>query len=188
MSPASEVALRPATPADVRPAYEWMCRSDVTACMMGRPEFPDQPVPSWEKFQEDWEPHYFDGTAPELGRCFVILVDAAPAGIIAHGEIWTRDDGTRFTEIDIWMRSLACCGHGYGSRAVGLFCALLEQQNAVGEFVMQPSARNPRAIRAYQKAGFARLDLPPVDAARRYRTEPDYQDSVFLVKRFGSQP
>jgi RimJ/RimL family protein N-acetyltransferase len=86
------------------------------------------------------------------------------------------------------MRSLACCGHGYGSRAVSLLCALLEQQNAVREFVMQPSARNPRAIRAYQKAGFRPLDLPPLVAARRYRTQPDYQDSVFLVMRFDSQP
>jgi diamine N-acetyltransferase len=177
-----KINLRPVGPADLRPAYEWMCCSDSTASMLEPPDFPDSPVPTWEEFCDDWKP-YFDGSAPDRGRCFIILADGDPVGVIAHSDIYAAEDGHLFTEIDIWLRSRAHCGQGYGPQALNLLCAWLEQESAVREFVMQPSGRNTQALRAYQKAGFVRVGLPPKEAAIRFQTHPDYRDSVFLVKR-----
>jgi len=50
----------------------------------------------------------------------------------------------------------------------------------VVEFMIQPSASNPRAIRAYEKAGFSRLDLP-LESARELWGPNDYYDSVYMV-------
>jgi RimJ/RimL family protein N-acetyltransferase len=46
--------------------------------------------------------------------------------------------------------------------------------------MVQPSARNPRAIRAYEKAGFERLELS-IEAARELWGPNDYDDSVYMV-------
>jgi RimJ/RimL family protein N-acetyltransferase len=51
----------------------------------------------------------------------------------------------------------------------------------VAEFLVQPSARNPRAIRAYEKAGFRRLGLP-IEEARALWGPSDYADSVYMVR------
>jgi diamine N-acetyltransferase len=153
--------------------------------MMGPPVFTDQTVPSWEDFRNDWEPHYFDDSAPERGRCFVILAGEEAVGMIAYGDIFETAAG-RLTEIDIWLRSSADCGRGYGPEAIRLLCEYLERDLAVSQLVMQPSARNPRAIRAYEKVGFVRVSLPPQEAAIAYQTRPDYDDSVFLIKSLGA--
>ena len=47
--------------------------------------------------------------------------------------------------------------------------------------MVQPSARNPRAIRAYEKAGFKRLGLP-IGEARALWGPSDYADSVYMVR------
>jgi RimJ/RimL family protein N-acetyltransferase len=47
--------------------------------------------------------------------------------------------------------------------------------------MVQPSARNPRAIRAYEKAGFKRLDLP-LGLARELWGLNDYLDSMYMVR------
>ena len=54
------VSLRPAVASDRRQVYEWLARSDVTPSMMGPPDYPDHPIPSWEEFCADYLPHYFD--------------------------------------------------------------------------------------------------------------------------------
>lgn len=54
---------------------------------------------------------------------------------------------------------------------------------APAELVIQPSARNPRAVRAFRKAGFVPVGLPVEAAAVQYQTQPDYRDSVFLARR-----
>ena len=58
------------------------------------------------------------------------------------------------------MRSEACCGRGYGTDALIALSRMLYVRFGVQEFMMQPSARNPRAIRAYEKAGFRSIDIP----------------------------
>ena len=85
-------------------------------------------------------------------------------------------------ELDIWMRSEACCGKGYGTEALDALCRHLHERFGVEEFMVQPSARNPRAIRAYEKLGFKRLDVP-IESARELWGPNDYYDSVYMVRR-----
>ena len=85
------VVLRPATPQDEPQILEWLLRSDVTASLMGPPLFPERPLQQPEDSAEKFDPYYFDGSAPELGRCFLILVDGVPVGQVTYNDIMERD-------------------------------------------------------------------------------------------------
>jgi diamine N-acetyltransferase len=174
------VVLRPATIDDERQILEWLLRSDVTASMVGPPLFPERPVPSPDDSSQRLDPHYLDGTSPELGRCYLILVNGEPVGQVTYNDIVERD-GRKQVELDIWMRSEAFCGKGYGTDALDAFCYHLHERFGVEEFMVQPSARNSRAIRAYAKGGFKRLKLP-IEKARELWGPNDYYDSVYMVR------
>ncbi len=174
------VTLRPATLDDRRPIYDWAAHSDATSAMMGPPTYPEHPIPTWEEFCGDHKPHFFDGSAPHLGRCFVILVNNEPVGQVYYNDIEEHEQRKR-TELDIWMRAERYCGQGFGSDALLTLCEYLACQFGVQEFMVQPSARNPRAIRAYEKIGFVRLPLK-VGEARAQWGPNDYFDSVYMVK------
>ena len=174
------VVLQPATPEDEPHILHWLLRSDVTPSLLGPPLFPERPVPGPDDSSQRFDPHYLDGTAPELGRCFLILVDGEPVGQVTYNDImgW---DGRKRVELDIWMRSEACCGKGYGTDALDALCRYLHERFGVEDFMVQPSARNPRAIRAYEKVGFKRLELP-LESAREIWGPNDYWDSVYMVR------
>ncbi len=172
--------LRPSAPEDERTILDWLYRSDLTPTMLGPPLYPERPIPPPGEPDGGYEPLYFDGSAPELGRCFLILADGEPVGQVNYNDIHERG-GRRRTELDIWMRSEACCGKGYGTDALDALCRYLHERFGVVEFMVQPSARNPRAIRAYEKAGFRRLGLP-IDEARSLWGPSDYADSVYMVR------
>ena len=174
------VVLRPATAKDEPQILDWLFRSDVTPSMLGPPLFPERPVPAPEDSTETFDSHYLDGSASELGCCFLILADGVPVGQVTYNDIMERA-GRRKVELDIWMRSEACCGKGYGTDALVALCRHLHEQFAVEEFMVQPSARNPRAIRAYEKGGFKRLDIP-IESARELWGPNDYFDSVYMVR------
>ena len=84
-------------------------------------------------------------------------------------------------ELDIWMRSESSCGKGYGTDALDALCRYLHDRFGVEQFMVQPSARNPRAIHAYEKLGFKSLDLP-LESARELWGPNDYWDSVYMVR------
>ncbi len=174
------VVLQPASPADEPQILDWLLRSDVTPSLLGPPLFPERPVPPPGDSSQRLDPYYLDGTAPELGRCFLILVDNEPVGQVTYNDIMEWD-GRKRVELDIWMRSEACCGKGYGPDAIDALCRHLQERFGVEEFMVQPSARNPRAIHAYEKVGFRRLALP-LEAARELWGPNDYFDSVYMVR------
>jgi diamine N-acetyltransferase len=174
------VVLRPAAPEDAERIAEWLLRSDVTRSILGPPDFPERPVPQPDDPSTRLDPHYLDGSAPELGRCFLILVDGEAVGQVTYNDIVARG-GRRQVELDIWMRSEACCGNGYGPDALDTLCQFLHERFGVTDFLVQPSARNPRAIRSYEKSGFKRLDCS-LESARELWGPNDYEDSVYMVK------
>ncbi len=145
-----KVLLREATEADRRKAYEWLAESDLTPSMMGPPWFPDRPIPTWEEFCEDYRPHYFDGSQPHGGHCFVIVADRIDIGVVSYNAL--RPEGT--TDVDIWLRSEADCGKGFGSDALRILTDYLHSEFGVTRVAISPSTRNHRAIAAYKKAGF----------------------------------
>jgi len=174
------VILRPAIPEDEPQILKWLLRSDVTPSMLGPPLFPERPMPRPDDPSQRLDPHYLDGTAPELGRCYLILVDRERLGQVTYNDIVERD-ARKQVELDIWMRSEAFCGKGYGSEALDALCSYLHAMFGVEKFMVQPSARNPRAIRAYEKVGFKRLELP-IEAAKELWGPNDYCDSVYMVR------
>jgi diamine N-acetyltransferase len=174
------VLLRPASAEDEPGILEWLLRSDITPSMHGPPLFPERPVPHLDDPSQRLDPHYLDGTALELGRCYLIVVSGELVGQVTYNDIMERD-GRKQVELDIWMRSEACCGRGYGSEALNALCGYLHERFGVSQFMVQPSARNPRAIRAYEKIGFQRLGLS-IEAARELWGPNDYHDSVYMVR------
>lgn len=178
--PGRNILLRPATLADRELIYQWAAHSDITRSMTGPPLFPDHAVPSFTEFCADHTPHFFDGSAPELGRCYIILHAGEPVGQVYYNDIFEYE-GKKRVELDIWMRAEQYCGRGFGSDALLTLCEYVSRRFGVQEFMVQPSARNPRAIRAYEKIGFERLALPLEEAARQWGPN-DYFDSVYMVK------
>ena len=132
---------------DMVPIYEWLARSDLTVTMVGPPTYPERRVPTWDEFRDDYPDHYFDGSSPELGRCFVIRADGEPVGQVNYNDIHEQL-GRKRVELDIWLRSGSVCGRGFGTDALDALCRHLSQRFGVQDFMVQPSARNPRAIAA----------------------------------------
>ena len=149
--------------------------------MMGPPDYPDHPVPDWDAFCADYVPHYFDDSDPLSGRCFIIVAEGQDVGVVCHNVI---DQRRRLTELDIWLRSEADCGKGYGSNALRLCWDHLHESYGVEEFILRPSKRNRRAIAAYRRAGFELLPLTPAEQHVAYG-DGDYADTVVFSKRIG---
>ena len=172
--------LRPAIAREMRQVYEWLANSDSSAAMSGPPIYPERPIPAWTEFCDPDAAHYFDDSALLLGRCYLIVTQGEAVGQVTYNDINQHQGRTR-TELDIWMRSEKDCGKGLGTEALELLCRHLAEQFGVQEFMVQPSARNPRAIHAYEKIGFKRLEMT-LESARELWGPNDYIDSVYMVK------
>jgi RimJ/RimL family protein N-acetyltransferase len=171
------VALRPSH--EGRRVYEWMAASEVTRWMMGPPLFPEAPIPTWEEFCADYVPLFFDGTQPDFGRSYIVEVDGEAVGHVNYSEV----DRTRGkAELDIWLNSEAVCGRGYGSDALVALTEHLRETLSLTQFIVRPSRRNERAMKAYAKAGFVLLPLSTQEQAAIYGPTEHY-DTVVMSKR-----
>ena len=180
----SLVTLRPAREQDRRAVYHWLAASDLTPSMLGPPDFPDAPVPTWDQFCEDYGPPFFDGTRADVGRSFLIEVGGEAVGHVNYDGL---DSGRGTAELDVWLRSSADCGHGYGSDALRTLTRYLHEAFGTTEFILRPSRRNRRAIHAYTKAGFSILPLTNEQHAEVYGPG-DYGDTVVMHQRWPAEP
>src|SRR3989338_676713 len=146
------VTLRPMNEGERNIFYEWATRSSATPFWYGR--LYRGKIPSREKFFRDWKPHYFNGSAPELGRCFVILVGNKAIGQVNYNKI----DAEKRVEIDIIIADEQNRGKGYGSDAIKRLVAYLFGRMKVREVWVAAIKKNPRAINTYKKAGFSATD------------------------------
>jgi RimJ/RimL family protein N-acetyltransferase len=178
----SLVTLRSARDDDRRAIYQWLALSDLTASMLGPPDFCDAPAPTWDEFCSDYEPHFFDGTRQEIGRSYIIESGGKAVGHVNYDGM---DLAQRFAELDIWLRSSEACGQGYGPDALQALMRHLHTTFGIIDFILRPSRRNGRAIRAYAKAGFLLLPLTDEEQAERYGPG-DYSDTVVMAKRLDS--
>jgi diamine N-acetyltransferase len=170
------VTLRPATEDDRRDVYSWLATSDVTASMMGPPKYPDVPIPTWDDFSADYGPHFFDGSRRNIARSFIIESDGKSVGHINYDGLATK---LAMAELDIWMRAESFCGLGYGTDALVALMRHLRNHLGVCTFVIRPSLRNQRAVRAYRRAGFSDSNLSSEEQVRIYG-QGDFQDTVTL--------
>jgi RimJ/RimL family protein N-acetyltransferase len=178
------VRLRPSRLEDRRAIYEWLALSDVTSRMLGPPTFPDAPVPDWAAFCADYSDEHFEGSKTEDARSFIIEVGGAAVGQINYDRVGMPEG---CAELDIWMRSSQHCGRGWGSDALITMCQWLHERFRLTSFLIRPSERNERAIRAYARAGFERVEMSAEEQTRRFGPG-DYSDSVVLIRRIGSDP
>ncbi len=167
-----KVELVPAVQSDAKDIFQWLAQSDLTANMMGPPLFPEIEIPSWEDFQEDYLPLYFSDDKPKDGRCFVIEVEGKRVGQINFSKI---DEEGR-VELDIWLAGSSVVGKGLGPDAINTLCSHLKEEFQCRQIIIAPSARNPFAVRAYQRAGFEITNNAPDWFV------PDYHDTVIMVR------
>ena len=165
--------LRPARIEDRRKMFLWLTQSDVTPSMMGPPLYMDHPLPSWEDFKRDYRASFFEDVENAAGKNYIILVGEEEIGMIGFDNL---DDQKGSVDLDIWLKSEAFCGHGYGPDAMDALVRHLYRTRGVTEFRVDPSSRNRRAIRAYRKSGFAE------DRKFRSSNRPDYKDTLIMIK------
>ena len=168
-----KIRLIPALEKDRRKVYEWMAHSNITYQMMGPPLFPELSIPTWEEFDDDYEEFMFSEELTEDGHCFIIWANETAVGQINYGEINIAE---KQVELDIWLGDEKFTNQGFGTDAVLTLCNWLQDRFACESFIMAPSARNPAAIRSYQKAGFEIAEETPTNFV------PDYNDTVILIK------
>lgn len=144
--------------------------------MIEPPLFPDNPIPSWEEFTEDYNLEFFDDLHPDQGRSYIIEAEGTDVGHINYNEI---DRESNSVELDIWLAGSKYCNKGYGTEAILVLCQYLADHLGCRTFFLAPSARNKAAIRAYEKCRFqVAKELP-----RNF--VPDYEDSVVMMKKLG---
>lgn len=169
-----QICLRESALSDRQMVYDWYCNSDV-APLIHLSGGEDQ---TFQQFcDDDWKPYFFTGEFPRQGRLFIILHKGLPVGAIGYNDIDSRNR----VEIDIWMSSEANCGKGFGPDAIEALCLYLAADLGVCAFMMQPSARNPRAIRAYEKVGFVKTPATPEQIESEWGGV-DHHDSVMMIR------
>ncbi|MDM8000042.1 MAG: GNAT family N-acetyltransferase [Dehalococcoidia bacterium] len=148
--------LRPARITDRKKIYLWMAHSDVTPSMMGPPDYPDYPIPSWKEFCQEYAEHFFRPSGDGRGRNFVIIAGGEGVGTVGYDRC---NRGKSSAVLDIWLSEEKYCGRGYGTDALNTLCRHLFDRYGIRHFYISPSSRNKRAAAAYTKAGFRQVAM-----------------------------
>jgi RimJ/RimL family protein N-acetyltransferase len=113
-------------------------------------------------------------------------LDGEPVGYVqvyrvlgADPEWWQSETDPGARGIDQFLANAEQLNRGLGSRMVREFVARIFADPAVTKIQTDPSPRNGRAIRAYEKAGFRRAAL--VDT-------PDGPAQLMLIERAEQEP
>jgi aminoglycoside 6'-N-acetyltransferase Ib len=147
-----EFSFRPLTKADLPRMHEWLNRPHVAEW--------------WDEHRDlDYVQETFgaDLDSPVI-RMFFACLDGEPVGYIqvyrvmgADPEWWTEETDPGARGIDQFLANAEQLGQGLGSSMVRQFVKGLFDDPAVTQVQTDPSPRNGRAIRAYEKAGFRRI-------------------------------
>ncbi len=148
----AEFSFRPLTHADLPLLHEWLNRAHVA---------------EWWDEQRDLEyvlqTFGADLDSPVI-RMFFACLGVEPVGYIqvyqvlgADPEWWTEETDPGARGIDQFLANAEQLGQGLGSSMVRQFVASLFADPEVTQVQTDPSPRNGRAIRAYEKAGFRRV-------------------------------
>lgn len=144
----TNIALRPMTLRERQVFFRWATQSDATPWWYG-PLYGDD-IPSYIVFKAEWPDYYFDGSRPSRGRCFAIMYQGKAIGQINYNQI--ESDGT--TELDVLIASSKHQGRGLGTDAICTLTRYLFEEKKLRRCRVEVVGGNPRAARAYEKAGF----------------------------------
>ena len=148
-----KVTLQPMTADQVPLFYRWATQSEATPFWYG--ELVGEPLPDYEHFLKDFPTHYFDGSQPEKGRSFVIMVGRQAIGEINYNEI---DREHNSVDLDIIIAEDSDKSRGYGSDALKVLARYLFSKMNIEVCILETILKNTRAIRAYEKAGFKQTE------------------------------
>ncbi len=148
------ISIRHATVAEKEKTYRWLCLSDTAGLHMGEPNYPEAPIPDWEQFQKDFEDFYYQIDRRDLGAVMIISNDGDEIGCLCYACFHLNP---KSAELDIWLNQLEHCGKGLGTTALKELVAYLQLELGIERFIIRPAAKNSRAIRAYEKAGFIKV-------------------------------
>lgn len=57
----NKIELKPTQESDREKIYTWLAQSDLTSSVIGHPNYPDHPIPSWKEFCDDYSFSFFKG-------------------------------------------------------------------------------------------------------------------------------
>ena len=147
------LSFRPLTTADLPLLHEWLARPHVAEWWGEPPSLPD--------VEREYDPA---DAARSSDRRYLVLDDGAPIGYIQSYVVMDSTDGWWPDEndpgargIDQFLADPARLGIGLGTEVVRAFVRRLFADPAVTRVQTDPSPRNARAIRCYEKAGFRAL-------------------------------
>ena len=148
---APDYVFRPMTAADLPLVRRWLTEPHVA---------------EWWHDPETFEFVSGDLGHPDMAQ-FIVTLDNRPLAYLQcyrlsdwHGGLGPQPEGTR--GIDQFIGEDEMVGRGHGSALIRAFIEGLFK-SGVPRIVIDPSPANPRAIRAYEKAGFSRehmVDTP----------------------------
>jgi RimJ/RimL family protein N-acetyltransferase len=182
------VGLIDTTIEDRRSAYDWLYRSDYSNLKDSPTDPPGSSPPSYEEFMDDYSDLFFNGSSPDIGRCYLIELKGTgeSIGMISYTSFHLNPE---ISELDIWLKSGSYLGHGLGTQALQLLCSKLFEELGYHTLVIRPYKKNIRAVKSYMKAGFNKVELDP---PQYYKQEfiPSLSDGdhgkgedVFMVRR-----
>ena len=160
MTTLSLPSLRPATPADAERVFTW--RNSPFILSRGS----SQRAVTWEEHRQ-----WFSRTITSPERLMLIVsYEDAPVGQVRFDQ---HDDQTVVVSIYLTAESV---GRGLGVRALKQACWQVFAQQAIQRIVAFVRRDNPHSVRAFEKAGFARLQ----DA---HGIEPPAEHIAFVLPR-----
>lgn len=80
-------------------------------------------------------------------------------------------------ELDIWLKAREYCNKGNGTKALTMLCEYLESDLEIKDFIIRPAEKNVRAVRAYEKVGFKKVEV-----ADREKTISEYLLPEFIIE------
>ena len=139
---------RPMRPDEAALVYPWTLDPDVNRFWGAGEHYDD--VDDFLRRACD-EPHYFDGSCPEDGRCFAIEADGKLIGMINYNEIHPTH---LRTSIDVVVGHPDYRNRGYGADALRAFLAFLFDEIGLHRVWLTMIDYNDRARRVYERLGF----------------------------------
>jgi len=106
---------------------------------------------TWDEFNADFQDFYFEKSAQHKGSVMIIENGGEEIGCMCYDNNFLKP---HCTELDIWMKNEECCGKGLGVSALKELITYLKTEKGIKKFLIRPSIKNIRAIKAYKKAGF----------------------------------
>jgi len=126
---------------------------DLATKSVGSEKWYGKNKPSRKEFFKDWAEVYFDESRPMDGQCFWIEVSGKKIGQVNYNQI---DEANKKVELDIVIGETENMGKGYGTEVLRTITKYLFDNFEVNKVWIAARATNPRAVRAYEKAGFIR--------------------------------